>query len=199
MSEQTPENKSPELIPFKFSVSQRMLNLLEFIRKKGRHPNIEEMVSKALRIYRKIVDNFGEFGHTVQLRWPHDDWGDGARWIDMASYFRGIGGDIELAGTKEPLVHTFTLNETQSVHEQTHWTMASVGISTFEQLVELAVKCYAILLDCRNYMPRNDPHLRIKKKVLVTRRSWLRPWKTHTKKVWDEWVDMHLSALLAAK
>lgn len=189
MSEKTIASQNPQLSRCTFSASERILGWLESVQEKGGHASVEEMVNKALTIYWKIVGQFGNCGKNyVQLWWPSDDWGDGARGMDLAIYFHAREGDITSVQTQEPLVRTFTMDVSPVNAERIRRTCARVGVSTFNQLVGLAVAFYEVLLKHQHDTSRGGPYLRIRRQREVTRRRWLRPWKTYKVICWDGWT-----------
>ncbi len=187
MNKQTTASQNLELVRFEFATTGLTLNWLESFRKRGRHTSIEAMVNKVLTIYWKTISRFGQHANTVQLWWPHNDWGDGEAYIELDYYFRAKER-ITSVSAQEPAVRTFTIDVTQVTAERIRWTMASVGASRFADLIELAIGFYGILLDYGNRTERGGWHLRIKKEVQITKRRWLLPWKTYQKKVWHNWI-----------
>lgn len=187
MSGQTTVNQNQQLAHCIFSANQRSLNWLESVQKKGGHTSVEAMVNRALTIYWKIVGQFGEYGNNVQLWWPWDDWGEGARRMNLVLYFHAPEGEIASVQTQEPLVRTFTMDVSPVNAERIRWTCARVGASTFNQLVGLAVSFYELLLKHRHSTWTGGTYLRIKRQIELTRRRWLRPWKTYKVKSWGGW------------
>lgn len=199
MSEKTTGNQNLELVSFQLSANQMMLNGLELIREKGWNTNIQTMLEKALRIYCKTVDHFGEFGHDVRLRWEFGGGNDEERSVELNYCFRPATrrGFAWVETFPDQIVKTFSLNADSSFAEKIRWTCASVGISTFHQLMELAVDFYQILVEYDSELSRKGWDLRIRKEVHTAKRHWLRPWKTYTKKVWHPWQNYNLRRLLA--
>ncbi len=198
MSAQTTANQNSEMISFQLLANQLILNGLEFVRKKGGDASIQDMLHKALRIYCKTVDHFGEFGNDVRLLLSSGEGSDDERSVGLNHYFhlRTRRNFAWVETYQKPIVQTITLDVAPSVAQWIRRTYAGVGVSSFHRLMELAVDFYDILLDYDSALSGQNRHLQIKKTVRITKRRWFWPWQTYTKMVWSLWHNYRLHSIL---
>lgn len=185
MSEQT-TNREATVSRIKLALSPQAFKDFERIARKGGHAGIEAAIGRALTIYWTTLGQVGKLGYAIQLWWPYDDWGDGARFIELARCFQVREDGIVPAQAELPAARTIALDLSARDVARVEWMRRCLDASLGD-LLGLALAFYEVLLDHRDGTFRGGWHLRINQVIEVTRRRWLMPWKTYTQKRWRGW------------